>query len=998
MSPARIFILIGVFILMGTHTPIVAQERCGTDEYMHKLVPGVETKQRFEHWMKRHLTVKAKDTKGTARTKENTYQIPVVVHIIHDGVSHPSNISDAQVLSQIKVLNDDYNRLNADASNTPEEFLSSAGIAGIEFVLAKRTPEGLATNGIVRVQGTKTSWLVTDNYELKSLSYWPAEDYLNIWVCNLTDYLGYAQFPQSNLVDGLDNSSGNRLTDGVVITYTAFGSEDEGDFGLQSNYNKGRTTTHEIGHFLGLRHIWGDDQGSCDGDGDYVADTPNQADRTLNCPSHPRASCETTSMFQNFLDYTNDACMNLFTAGQVERMSIILENSPRRSSLTTSPALQEPQPVANDLGIRDVIAPNVGECAGGVTPVIEVRNYGSNTVTSARIQLKQNGSVIETKDFTLNLGVLESADVSFSQISMIPGVFTFTFTIIETNGISDSESQNNVLQRNVLIPESIATPVIESFDAIPESWQILNPDGLLTWELRSAINGQTDNKALRMNFYDYEDNEGEVDVFLSPVIDLTNAPAALLLFDVAHAQYQNSTDGLRVVVLTNCDADIAGGGTVYSKSGDELATAGKLNEAYTPVGAGDWRTEIVNLADYIGQSGIQLAFVGVNDWGNNLFLDNIRVITDDFANVTLQRIVSPPPIVCQGSIEPRVIIRNSGTAISSLDIRYTVNGIANIHTVSDITLAAGAEAELSLPPVSLNEGTNALQIELLNPGGTPDLDPADNTMMLNVVLDNKTTRIPFRETFDGNFEENWTILQPLGNPSWVPEAFPDNGAVAYKGFENTVIGDEAWLVSPVFDLSDTREASFFFDFSYAMRNENPDVFQILAAKGCDAAFEVLRSYSSFELSGNTSDSPWRPAADEDWTRDNFVGMSTLTGEDQVRLAFVIGNRNGNNFYLDNFRLYLSDDPEPVKVEGAFNVYPNPLRSGNLISISYELPDLDDITVEITDRMGRQVYLARYAAILNQTDAINTANLANGLYIVRIITSGETFYTKFIIDR
>lgn len=999
MLSARICLLTVLLSLMSIRTSVFAQERCGTDEYMQKLIgTRVETKHDFEHWMKTKLRVRIQGTKGTARTKDNAYQIPVVVHIIHSGQNHPSNISDEQVLSQIKVLNEDYNRENLDATNTPADFLSVAGNPGIEFVLAKRTPEGLPSNGIVRVQGPKTSWLVTDNYQLKSLSYWPAEHYLNIWVCNLTDYLGYAQFPQSNLVGGLENSSGNRLTDGVVITYTAFGSEEEENYGLQAKYNKGRTTTHEIGHFLGLRHIWGDDQGGCGGDGDYVADTPDQADRTLNCPSHPRSSCQNTTMFQNFLDYTNDACMNLFTVGQVERMSIILENSPRRNSLLTSPALQEPQPVANDMGIREIITPNVGECQGVATPSIEVRNYGSNVITSARIQLEVNGSVVETRDFNLNLAVLGSDNVSFSPVNVTPGIFSFTFQILEVNGNADMGTQNNQLQRNVLIPESIATPIVELFDVLPSAWQRLNPDGLHTWELRPAVNGQPGNRALWMNFYDYEDNEGEVDVFLSPVIDLSEHSAALLLFDVAHAQYQNSNDGLKIVVMNNCDADINNGETIYSRFGEELATAAKLNESYSPLGASDWRTEIINLGDYAGQSGIQIAFVGVNDWGNNLYIDNIRVITEDYANVSLKRIAAPAPIVCDRHVVPKIVVKNGGTAVSSLDILYTLNGVPNTHSVTGLSIGAGAEVELSLPQLVLVDGPNILQVELLNPGGDPDLYPGDNTMQLTVVMNDNTTKVPFREHFDGNFEESWTILNPNANPTWVRESFPDNGAVAYKGFENTVIGDEAWLVSPIFDLSNAEEASVFFDYSYAVRNENPDIFQIRAAKGCDTPFETIRSYTGPQLSVNTSDTPWKPSTEEDWTRDNFVALGAFTGEEQVRLAFVISNRNGNNFYLDNFRFYLSSDTQPVEVEGAFNVYPNPLRDGNSVLISYELPSLQDITLEITDGMGRQVYHARYSSILNQTDEINAANLVNGLYIVRIITSNETFYTKFIIDR
>jgi gliding motility-associated-like protein len=203
----------------------------------------------------------------------------------------------------------------------------------IDFELATVDPSGQPSSGIDRVQGTKSSWTMSDDAELKSLSYWPAENYLNIWVCDLTDVAGYTQFPTSTLA-GLENFSKNRLTDGVVIWYMAFGTVAAGSFNLDPALNRGRTATHEVGHFFGLRHIWGDTT-NCIGT-DYVADTPPQ-NQTLGCPAHPQKDCPVDNpaakMFQNYLDYTDDACMNIFTQGQVDRMSIVLENSPRRFSL-----------------------------------------------------------------------------------------------------------------------------------------------------------------------------------------------------------------------------------------------------------------------------------------------------------------------------------------------------------------------------------------------------------------------------------------------------------------------------------------------------------------------------------------------------------------------------------------------------------------------------------------------------------------------------------------
>ncbi len=297
----------------------LGQRKCGTTQYMQRLRNEnliIENEIQFERWVEEKLKSK---TRQEVRAQFASYKIQVVVHVIHNGeaLGIETNIPDAQIISQVEVLNKDFNRLNADSGNTPAEFQSVAGKMNIEFVLAQQGPDGSPSTGINRVKGTKTSWTISDNDELKSLSYWPSENYLNIWVCNLTDYYGWTQLPVSTL-PGLENSSKNRLTDGIIVRYDTFGSIDDGSFNLDPSYNKGRTTTHEVGHFFGLRHIWGDVEG-CGGT-DYVDDTPPQNGNTAGCPSHPQKECPADNpvvkMFQNYLDYTDDQCMNFFTQGQ----------------------------------------------------------------------------------------------------------------------------------------------------------------------------------------------------------------------------------------------------------------------------------------------------------------------------------------------------------------------------------------------------------------------------------------------------------------------------------------------------------------------------------------------------------------------------------------------------------------------------------------------------------------------------------------------------------
>ncbi|MDR1552298.1 MAG: zinc metalloprotease, partial [Prevotellaceae bacterium] len=252
-------------------------------------------------------------------TPQTTIIIPVVVHVIYN--NNAQNISDAQINSQIEVLNEDFRRLNTDKTDTPIAFANVAGNPNFEFKLAKIDPNGNLTNGITRTLTTKNSF----SHEIEDMKYtnaggydaWNTQKYLNIWVCNFSNSLlcGYAQFP--------DKLESNPNTDGVVISYKYFGRNGS----AESPYNKGRTATHEVGHWLDLYHIWGD-ANNCSAT-DFVTDTPNQYTKSSSCPSFPKTDiCTSTSpgiMFMNYMDYTNDACMNMFTNGQITRMRALFD-------------------------------------------------------------------------------------------------------------------------------------------------------------------------------------------------------------------------------------------------------------------------------------------------------------------------------------------------------------------------------------------------------------------------------------------------------------------------------------------------------------------------------------------------------------------------------------------------------------------------------------------------------------------------------------------------
>jgi len=239
--------------------------------------------------------------------------IPVVVHVVYN--PRAENISATQIKSQITVLNKDFRATNPDKSKTPDVWKGLVADARIQFALATKDPTGKTTTGIIRTKTTRTSFGTGDTVKSAATGGadpWPSNKYLNIWICTLGGgLLGYAQFP-----------GGPPATDGVVILNTAFGTRGT----AAAPFNLGRSATHEIGHWLNLRHIWGDTE-DCSGS-DLVADTPNAEGPNFGKPIFPKVSCNNGpngDMFMNYMDYVDDDTMVMFSPQQVARMHAALD-------------------------------------------------------------------------------------------------------------------------------------------------------------------------------------------------------------------------------------------------------------------------------------------------------------------------------------------------------------------------------------------------------------------------------------------------------------------------------------------------------------------------------------------------------------------------------------------------------------------------------------------------------------------------------------------------
>ena len=443
--PKIFSLLIAAFLLLAGRAQAQQHRSCGANEVLLRQL------QEDPSLLQRREAIEAHTNQFVQSGAQDraVVTIPVVVHVVWNTTAQ--NVSDAQIQSQLTVLNADFRKLNSDIGNLPAAFTSLAADCELNFCLATQTPGGAATTGIERRQTTLTSFGTNDNMKFFSsggLDAWDASKYLNIWVCNLSGgILGYAQFP-----------GGPASTDGVVITFTGFGTMGS----AAAPFNKGRTGTHEVGHWANLYHIWGDDGTGCTGTDD-CADTPNQADENYGCPVFPQVSCSNGpngDLFMNYMDYTDDACMYMFTNGQKTRAQSLFVSGGSRFSLTTSPGCSPPS--GGSCGTPGSLS------ASGITQTSATVNWGAvSGATSYNLQWKvatagSYTTVSNLSGTSYNLTGLTASNTYDYQVqavcSGVSGAYSATssFTTL-ASGCTDNYETNNTLSTAKVIP--VNTPI-----------------------------------------------------------------------------------------------------------------------------------------------------------------------------------------------------------------------------------------------------------------------------------------------------------------------------------------------------------------------------------------------------------------------------------------------------------------------------------------------------------------------------------------------------------
>lgn len=543
-----------------------------------------------------------------------TIIIPVVFHVFHNGGSE--NISRAQILDQLRILNLDFRRQNADTNKTRPIFKGVAADCNIEFRLATKDPNGNCSEGIVRMQSNLTD---NANNAIKNLSVWPSDKYFNIWVVksiNSADIpgggiiLGYAQFP----------FSGDYRTDGVIIRSDVIGTIGTASSGLGQR-SAGRTLTHEAGHWLSLFHTF---QDSCKG-GDKVDDTPPvmQASYGACLPSQVNTchndNPDLPDQYENYMDYSDGVCLNMFTLGQKTRMLANIEKYRF--------ALYSPSNLAAT-GTATIVTPN---CA-------PVAFFKSNTNTACAgnsvtyNNLSYNASGTLTYEWHFEGGTPETSTSANPSVNYAePGTYDVTLITTGSKGIDTVTIKDYI----TVLPSAASAPnfLYEDFENgqyLIHNWQ-WNSNNLFNWTqtTKASVSGNT--SLMVPNYGAFRDN---IYNLISPTVSLSNASPVLSFYysfmqrDVLGQAGVGTSDQLRVYSSTDCGATWQ---SRWVQSGNNLSTTSgysKLpNVSFVPVEIASWKGVSVNLSSISGanRNNVRIKFEFTSNGGNNIYLDNVNI-------------------------------------------------------------------------------------------------------------------------------------------------------------------------------------------------------------------------------------------------------------------------------------------------------------------------------------------------------------------------------------
>lgn len=943
----------------GNSISFASDDHCATmlaDSVLRSKVAGAPTLNDFETWLQKEI-VKQKQIQQNKSGRATIITIPVIVHVVHNGnaVGNGENISAARVNSQIQVLNEDFRRLNADTVNTPSGFRPVAADIEIEFCPALRDPNGnpLAEPGIDRVQRTEANWPSTATIDntLKPATIWDPNQYFNIWSVDFgsgSGLLGYAQFPEGSGLAGMPNGAQSSNSDGVVVVYTSFGLAGSGS----APYNLGRTMSHEVGHWLGLRHIWGD--GGC-GTDDFCNDTPESDASNRGCPN--TTSCGTVDMVQNYMDYTNDACMNMFTQDQKTRMRTVMAVSPRRVNLLSSTVCTPLIQVTLTGKVRDA-STLIG------VPNARVRLLGVGNNFSYNATCNANG------DFTItvNQGAYNVYGGKWGYVTALVANRTFT----APSGTVTVDINKGYYDDFIMDFGWTATS-----SATTGAWERGAPIGTLNGTDQSNAGADVTNDFGSDAYVTgngggtagADDVDGGPVVLTSPVFDLTTYNLPYLSYyrwwynDGGSAAFDDSlvisvTNGSTSVVIDRIGPGTNSGNSwTYRNYNLNTLIAKSANMRF-----------VVTTADlgtgHLVEAGIDLFKVVdslpvVNQPPTPLFTSTTTSIcagqtvtyTDQSSGNPTSRLWTfqggTPPT--STATNPTVTYNTAGTYNVTL---ASTNGFGtNTATQTGYVTVTGVQSDFS---ANLRNGCAGVAIQFTDqstcgatnwlwtfPGGTPATSTAQNptvtyngggafdvsltangnTKTVNgyINVSNNGAITLLNEDFESNsFTTNgWTVQNPDNNVTWAISNVSGNGpgarAAGVRLYNYNNNGQRDRLISPVLNL--TNVASTVLNFKHAHRRLDQTradslIVYISTDGGATWPNRLFaggeNGTGSFATNTTTNGPEFLPLVADDWCGQGTVGancvsinLSAYDGQPNVRIRFETYNNIGNNIYIDD---------------------------------------------------------------------------------------------------
>ncbi len=907
-----LFLLLSfIFLPAFSQTP-----PCGTMQHLQQAIqenPLLKVKMQEIDDLVLQRLANMQNQSGAEQTSVIT--IPVVFHVVYHGSNQ--NISNAQLMSQLDVLNEDYRRLNADTIHTPAQYQSIASDPHIEFCLAMRDPNNMPTSGITRTYTQTIEFNTNDNVKFNSSgghNAWPAKDYLNIWICKLGGgILGYAQFP------GMSPN-----TDGIVLDYRTVGRPPANPFGGAKNF--GRTATHEVGHWLNLRHIWGD--GPCGVD-DGVNDTPESDAPNYGCPVL-HVSCGSGDMVQNYMDYTDDNCMNLFTQGQVNRMRDALDNL--RPTIATSQAC-DPLTVPP---LVDFFSNATQVCIGDTVSFFDQSAYSPNTWQwtftggSPAVSSIQNPKVVyNTPD-------------------------TYSVKLVATNQYgSDSLIKSNYIKitganRSIPHQEGFENTQFPSLD-----WSIYNPEGDRQWERINGVSGFGNSTASVMfdNFNQNTDPSGTTDGLVSPLFNFSGLNHPYLTFDVAYAKYNNFySDTLIVSYSSDCANTFF---PLWYKGGSDLATAPNQATAFTPAN-NQWRKDSIDLSSLAGQPVIAIGFFNLSGWGNNLYIDNIR-ITDHPTAAPLSNFSADQTNFCAGETIHFIDLSNNFPD----SWNWTFSGSAN----ADCTTCQNPNVSYNTP------GVYTVKLLISNVYGSDSLVQTNYiTVHEQPQVSVSKTPVKCKGTATGSIRLSMTSGSPPFSYHWANGDTTQNRNNLVAGFYNVTITDNhACFITKSIKI--TQPAGMVANTSSTPAGGQPNGTATVGVIGGNPPYTYLWDdplHQSTATATGLSAGTYHVTVTD---ADTCTKTATAT----------VGSNVGINRTL-------SDIP--------FSIYPNPAQT--MIRIKTGIEASANFELHIFDALGREVL---YQSFDHQTEpviSINISNLDSGIYMVKLQTNAKEGTQKLVI--